>query len=140
MAHGPALGGRGAGTAGPSGLNRGNGMAGNGQALARSNRNGNNLQNTNPSGDQGNLTFNRNYGLLNGGGLGYGYGGFGSGGYGNGGYGYGNGNGNVYGNGYGGGYGYGGNGYGRGGQLVPVYIPGFGWVYVPMRVLRRAMF
>jgi hypothetical protein len=86
-----------------------------------------NQRTTNPAPNEGNVTVNRNYGFLNGG-FGYGYGGFGSryGGYG-------------YGNGYGSRHGYGVNRYGRG-QLVPVYIPGFGWVYVPLRALRRRLF
>jgi hypothetical protein len=50
----------------------------------------------------------------------YGYG------YGNGGYGYGN-----RGYGYGGGYGYRNSGY------VRAYIPGDGWVLVPIRAIRR---
>jgi hypothetical protein len=53
-------------------------------------------------------------------------------GFGNSGYGYGNG-GNGYGyggGGYGGGYGNGNSGY------VSVYLPGFGWVLVPIRAIR----
>jgi len=59
-------------------------------------------------------------------GLGYGYGNSGYG-YGNGGYGYGN-------RGYG--YGNGGYGYGNGGPYVMVYLPGVGWVLVPLRAIR----
>jgi hypothetical protein len=62
---------------------------------------------------------------------GYGYGNSGNG-YGNSGYGNGYGGGGY---GYGGGGGYGGYGYGNSGY-VSVYLPGFGWVWVPIRAIR----
>jgi len=81
-----------------------------------------------------NRNVNRSYGGSGYGGYGNSYGGNGYGGYGNGygGYGYG---------GYGyGGYGYGNRGYGNGlGGYVRVYIPGLGWVLVPIQALRGSL-
>ena len=74
----------------------------------------------------GNLSVNRtNFGIGNG-----------AYGYGNGGYGYGH-RGYSYGNG-GYGYGYGSGRYGyRNSNLVEVYLPGVGWVLVPIQAIRR---
>jgi hypothetical protein len=116
------------------------------------------LNRNNQSGANGGLNTNNGLGLGSNGGLGLGLGNtgvsgrrssilgstYGNGGlgYGNGGYGYGSG-GNGYGN---GGYGYGGSGYGNGyggygnGRYVMAYVPGIGWVLVPIRALRRGMF
>ncbi len=86
-----------------------------------------------------NSSINENLSLNNGGaGGGFGLSGirnfgsnvFGSGGYGNSGYGYGN---RGYGN---RGYGYGGYGN-RNSRYVMAYIPGVGWVMIPIRAIRR---
>jgi hypothetical protein len=73
-----------------------------------------------------NRNVNRSYGFNSSGGFGGGYGGYGYGGYGNG---------------YGGyGYGYGNRGYGNGlAGYVRVYIPGLGWVLVPIQALRGSL-
>ena len=103
----------------------------NSQALSRASTPNNVGRTNNPL--NGNLTLNN--GAVGGGGLGspgirtFGSNFFGAGiygnsanGYGNGGYGYGNG---------GGGYGY------RNSRYVMAYIPGVGWVLVPIRAIRR---